>query len=97
LLAASAAPDHHDLVPWRFVIVPAQARPALADAFEAALRERDPAATPEQFGKAREKAFRSPLLLLAIARLRDEDPEIPANQRLVSAGCAIQNMLLVGT
>jgi len=97
LLAASAAPDHHDLVPWRFVIVPAQARPALAGAFEAALRERDPAATPEQFGKAREKAYRSPLLLLAVARLRDEDPEIPPNQRLVSAGCAIQNMLLVAT
>lgn len=97
LLAASAAPDHHDLVPWRFVIIPAPARPALAQAFEAALRERDREATPEQCAKAREKAFRSPLLLLAIARLRDEDPEIPPNQRLVSAGCAIQNMLLMAT
>lgn len=95
--AAAAAPDHHDLVPWRFVIVPAAARDALARAFEAGLRERDPAATPEQCAKAREKAFRSPLLLLAIARLHDEDPEIPPNQRLVSAGCAIQNMLLVAT
>ncbi|MEJ8839692.1 nitroreductase family protein [Ramlibacter sp. AN1133] len=97
LLAASAAPDHHDLVPWRFVIIPAGARPALAQAFEAALRERDRDATPEQFAKAREKAFRSPLLLLAVARLRDEDAEIPPNQRLVSAGCAIQNMLLMAT
>lgn len=97
LQAASAAPDHHDLVPWRFVLIPAAARPALAQAFEAALRARDPDATPEQFAKAREKAFRSPLLLLAIARLRDEDPEIPPNQRLVSAGCAIQNMLLMAT
>jgi nitroreductase len=97
LLAAAAAPDHHDLVPWRFVIIPALARPALAQAFEAALRARDRAATPEQCAKAREKAFRSPLLLLAIARLRDDDDEIPPNQRLVSAGCAIQNMLLVAT
>ena len=97
LLAASAAPDHHDLVPWRFVIIPAAARPALAQAFEAALRERDPAATPEQCAKARDKAFRSPLLLLAIARLRDEDAEIPPHQRLVSAGCALQNMLLMAT
>ena len=97
LHAASAAPDHHDLVPWRFVIIPAAARPALAEAFEAALRERDREATPEQRAKAREKAFRSPLLLLAIARVRDEDPEIPPNQRLVSAGCAIQNMLLMAT
>lgn len=95
--AAAAAPDHHDLVPWRFVIIPAAARERLAQAFVAALRERDPQATDAQFAKAREKAFRSPLLLLAIARLRDEDAEIPANQRLVSAGCAIQNMLLMAT
>jgi nitroreductase len=95
LLAASAAPDHHDLVPWRFVLIPAAARPALAQAFEAALRERDREATPEQCAKARDKAFRAPLLLLAIARLRDDDAEIPPNQRLVSAGSAIQNMLLM--
>nr|WP_269129450.1 nitroreductase family protein [Ramlibacter alkalitolerans] len=97
LLAASAAPDHHDLVPWRFVIIPASARPALAQTFEAALRERDADASPEQCAKAREKAFRSPLLLLAIARLRDEDAEIPPHQRFVSAGCAMQNMLLMAS
>ena len=95
--AAAAAPDHHDLVPWRFIVIPAAARPALAQAFEAALRERDPQASAAQLAKAREKAFRSPLLLLAVARLRDEDTEIPPNQRLVSAGCAIQNMLLMAT
>jgi nitroreductase len=97
LLAASAAPDHHDLVPWRFVIIPAAARAALGDAFVAALGERDPDATPEQVGKARDKALRSPLLMLAIARLRDADPDILADQRLVSAGCAIQNILLMAT
>jgi len=97
LAAAAAAPDHHDLVPWRFVIIPSAARPALAGAFEAALLERDPQADSEQRGKAREKAFRSPLLMLAVVRLADEDAEIPAQQRLVSAGCAIQNMLLMAT
>jgi nitroreductase len=93
--AAAAAPDHHDLVPWRFVLIPAAARGALAEVFASSLRERDAQATPEQFAKAREKAFRSPLLLLAIARVGGLDPEIPPNQRLVSAGCAIQNMLLM--
>jgi nitroreductase len=97
LAAAAAAPDHHDLVPWRFVLVPPAAREALGEAFETALRERDPAATPEQREKAREKAFRSPLLLLAVACLGHPDPEIPASQRLVSAGCAIQNMLLMAS
>lgn len=95
--AAAAAPDHHDLLPWRFVLIPPAAREALGEAFEAALRERDPCATPEQLAKAREKAFRSPVLLLAVARLSDDDHEIPPVQRLVSAGCAIQNMLLMAT
>ena len=95
--AAAAAPDHHDLVPWRFVIIPGDARAALGDAFMASLRERDADAAPHQLAKAREKAFRAPLLMLAVARLRDADPEILANQRLVSAGCAMQNMLLMAT
>jgi nitroreductase len=96
--AAAAAPDHHDLMPWRFVIVPDAARPALADAFAAALHGRDAQATPQQLEDARAKAFRSPLLMLAVARVSGGgDEEITAAERLVSAGCAIQNMLLMAT
>lgn len=97
LRAAAAAPDHGELVPWRFVIVPPPARPALAEAFATALHERDAEASDEQLDQAREKAFRSPLLLLAVARAGDEAGEVPAAERLVSAGCAIQNMLLMAT
>lgn len=95
--AAAAAPDHHDLVPWRFVLVPSRGRAALGEAFAASLRERDAQATAEQVEEARAKAFRSPVLLLAIARTGGGDPEISAAERLVSAGCAIQNMLLMAT
>lgn len=97
LEAAAAAPDHGELVPWRFVIVPAGARAALADAFEAALVERDAGATSEQRQQAREKAFRAPLLLLAIVRLGGDEASVPPTERFVSAGCAIQNMLLMAT
>ena len=51
--------------------------------------------TPEQQAQAREKAFRAPLLLLAVVRLRDEDAEIEPHERIVSAGCALQNVLLM--
>ena len=94
--AAAAAPDHGELVPWRFVLVPDRARPALAGVFGQSLLERDPAASADQCAQAREKAFRAPVLLLAIADLGGS-PEILAAERLVSAGCALQNMLLMAT
>lgn len=92
--SAAAAPDHGQITPWRFVIVPESARGRLADVFAAALRARDAQATPEQVAQAREKAFRAPLLMLAIGQMEGGDPEIDATERLLSAGCAIQNMLL---
>ena len=95
--AAATAPDHGQLLPWRFVIVPQAARVVLAEVFGAALVERDAAATPEQIAQAREKAHRSPLLLLLIVDGECGDPEIDLFERIVSAGCAVQNMLLMAT
>ncbi len=94
LTAAGAAPDHGQLRPWRLVIVPPERRQLLAEAFAEALVERDFEATEEQKQEAREKAHRGPFLVMVIARL---DPTLgPAHpqERLISAGCAVQNMLL---
>jgi len=95
--AAASAPDHGERLPWRFVVIPAQARGRLAEVFAASLRERDADATAEQMVQAREKAFRSPLLLLAVVDTGTPGDEIPAIERFISAGCAIQNMLLMAT
>ena len=95
--AAGAAPDHGQLMPWRFVLVPAEQRATLADLFAQALLERDPGASHEQQAQAREKAFRAPLLLLLIVDVACGDPEIDANERFISAGCAVQNVLLMAT
>src|ERR1035437_4970333 len=67
LAAAAAAPDHRQLLPWRFVIVPAPGRARLAEVFGLALLDRDPNATQEQIERAREKAHRAPFLMLAVA------------------------------
>jgi nitroreductase len=96
LAAAAHAPDHDRLLPWRFIIVPQAARERLAQVFEHSLRERDSLATEDQLAQAREKAFRAPTLMLAVARL-DGDAEVPDAERILSAGCAIQNMLLMAT
>lgn len=94
LAMAGTAPDHGQLTPWRFVIVPTAKRVSLAEVFALALIDRDPGATLEQIEAAREKAHRAPLLMLAIARLAPVEPPIPVLERLVSLGAAVQNVLL---
>lgn len=97
ILAASAAPDHGKLMPWRFVQIPGSARHRLAKVFEDALMARDPKATPAQLAQAAEKAYRAPTLILAIAKTTEAETGIDSYERMVSIGCAIQNMLLVAT
>lgn len=95
--AAASAPDHGQLLPWRFVHVPIEQRARLAEVFAQSLLERDGQATPEQVAQAREKAHRAPLLLLAIVDAACGDPGIDLYERILSAGCAVQNMLLMAT
>ena len=91
---AAAAPDHGLLMPWRFVVVPAGQRHALAEVFALALIDRDPSATLEQIESAREKAYRAPLLMVAVACLGPREPDIPRLERMISMGAAVQNLLL---
>lgn len=96
--AAAHAPDHGRLTPWRFVEVPLHQRAALGQVFQSALAQRDPLATPEQLTQARQKAERAPLLLAAVVHLpRKTQPEVPTAERLISLGCALQNILLMAT
>lgn len=95
LRAAAAAPDHGLLRPWRFVVVPDTRRSDLAEVFALALIDRDPGATLDQIEAARDKAHRAPLLMLVVARLAADEARIPPLERMVSVGCAVQNMLLM--
>ncbi len=97
LAAASSAPDHGQLLPWRLVLVPTGARERLAQVFGEALLERDASALPEQVAQACEKAHRAPLLLLLVVDSVRGDPDIDLHERIISAGCAVQNMLLMAT
>ena len=94
LTLAAAAPDHGMLTPWRFIIVPLEKRHRLAEVFGLALLDRDANATPEQIEQAREKAYRAPLLMVAVACLGPREPDIPTLERMVAMGAAIQNLLL---
>jgi nitroreductase len=94
LLAANAAPDHGRMMPWRFIEIQESSRDALGDVFLRCLLDRDQSATHIQRQEAQEKALRGPLLLLAIANYADKSNEIKKEEKLISLGCAIQNILL---
>lgn len=91
---AAAAPDHGLLRPWRFIVVPAAQRHRLAEVFALALIDRDPGATLDQIESAREKAYRAPLLMVAVSCLGPREPDIPRLERMISMGAAVQNLLL---
>ena len=94
--AAATAPDHGQILPWRFVLIHAQARARLGMAFEQALLERDAQAGDDERGRAREKASRAPFLALAVVREGgDAQEHIRVHERMVSLGCALQNLLLM--
>ena len=97
LAAAAAAPDHGQLLPWRFIAVPDAQRERLAEVFGQALLERDAGATPEQVAQAREKAHRAPWLMLVVVDGQRGDPAVDLAERILSAGCAVQNALLMAT
>ena len=93
--AAGAAPDHGRINPWRLIVIPRERRHLLGEAFAAALAARDATATAVQMEEARSKAFRGPFLALVVARMDAALGDTHPHERMVSAGCAIQNMLLV--
>jgi len=93
--AAAQAPDHGRIRPWRFIVVPQDKREALGHAFVQALQARDANASPAELNIAYEKAFRAPCLVLAVLSHNPSEPQVPAPERLISLGCAIQNMLLM--
>jgi nitroreductase len=95
LSAAGAAPDHGKITPWHFYEVSPNSRCLLGQLFADALIERDPSASTIQIDEAKQKAFRGPLLLLATAKLDNALDNIPEQEKLISAGCAIQNILLM--
>lgn len=94
VFAAAQAPDHERQRPWRLIEVPAHRRADLGQAFEAALLERDPQADSQARASAIEKAQRAPCLLLAVLRQPQNADDVPLSERLISLGCAIQNLLL---
>ena len=94
VFAASRAPDHGRLVPFRFLRIAEEARTRLADLLEAASLALDPALPRPEIERAREKADQGPVILAVIARIEADHPKIPASDQWLAVGSALENMLL---
>jgi nitroreductase len=97
LAAAATGPDHGQLSPWRLVLIPDVQREILGKVFAHALHERETHVLPERLEQCQEKAKRAPLLMMLVVDVEKGDQNIDAMERLISAGCALQNMLLMAT
>jgi nitroreductase len=93
LRAATRAPDHKLLRPWRFIVVSGEGRQRLADALVTAQKAADAATPPEVIAKLEKKPLRSPMLIAVIAAPADGG-KAPLWEQHASAAAAAQNMCL---
>src|SRR5687767_7687633 len=83
--AGLRAPDHGGLLPWRVIEFPDEQREALADLFEDEKHRRDPVATTEDLGRAREHATHAPVVLAFVVRPQ-RHPLVPLHEQWLGAG-----------
>ena len=89
---ASRTPDHGKLFPWRFVIVPDDARDALAAKLGAILSEEKDGCGPRDIEAAEQFAKQAPALVVVLSTpVRDH--KIPLWEQELSAGAACMNLL----
>lgn len=94
LEAAAQAPDHGRLRPWRFILIPEQRRSDLGTVFAETLAAREPDCSDEARASAYAKACHAPCLMVAVIVDDPATAAVPREEKLVSLGCAIQNMLV---
>ena len=93
LAIAARTPDHGKLFPWRFVVVGAEQRDALAVLLHQALNEHDPCATPAHHQKEDEFAQQAPALVVLVSA-PVHGHKIPVWEQELSCGAAGMNLLL---
>ena len=94
LRAAVSAPDHGAIRPWRFVIIEGENRAILGQTFANALRTRDREASEEAIHKELNRPLRAPTVIVILARVVNDRPNVPRIEQIVATACAAQNMLV---
>ncbi|QPF74788.1 nitroreductase [Roseateles sp. DAIF2] len=89
--AALRAPDHGELVPWRFKVVRGAARQRMAELFERAAL----AAGKDEAGARldAERALGPPVTVAIVARIDLGHPQVPAHEQWVALGGALAQFM----
>ena len=91
--AAIRVPDHGKLGPWRFVVVPADKRYALANLLHAAAADLPDEAKQPDYDAVEEFARQAPCLIVALS-CPVHGSHIPVWEQELSAGAACMNLLV---
>lgn len=93
LRAASRAPDHGRMRPWRFLLIRGDARERFGEVLALALRRADPSAPDALLERERRKPLRAPAILV-VAVTTQARPGVPEIEQILAGGAAAQNVLL---
>ena len=93
LASAVRAPDHGRLRPWHFIVINEDRRAAFGAVMADSLRRRDTSASEPELQRERDKAFRSPVIVVVAAKVKREH-KIPEIEQIASAAAAAQTIML---
>ncbi len=98
LEAATFAPNHHEVEPWRFFVLAGSARQELGALMAQLLSEKLPETDSEKsqaaLTKERNKPLRAPVLIV-VASVQPQQPKVKDIENVEAVSAAVQNMLLV--
>lgn len=94
---AATAPDHKKLQPWRFIVTEGNARHEFGQALVAAAEAKAVAVGETLSDKEREKTaampLRAPVIITVVTKMK-EHKKVPKFEQMLSAGSAVQNLIL---
>ena len=94
---AATAPDHKKLRPWRFIVTAGDARHdlgrALVEAAKAKATEEGEVLSEKTVKKTQTMPLRAPVVITVVTQMQ-EHKKVPHFEQMLSAGAAVQNLIL---
>jgi nitroreductase len=98
LEAATHAPNHHKVQPWKFIVMAGNAREELGTVMAKSLASRLEETSSDKaravLNKERSKLLRSPVVIVVVAEIPHQ-PKVLEIENIEATSAAVQNMILV--